>query len=55
MTFQEATQRFQKRLVEDALAKAQWNVQEAADGLDISRSHLYNLMSAFGITRPPRS
>jgi Nif-specific regulatory protein len=55
LTFQESTQRFQKRLVEDALAKAQWNVQEAADALDISRSHLYNLMSAFGITRPPRS
>jgi Nif-specific regulatory protein len=50
-TFQEATRRFQATLVRQTLEESGWNVVEAARRLDIARSHLYNLINAFGIER----
>jgi len=49
--FQEATRRFQKQLLEAALDENDWNVAETARRLDLSRSHFYNLVNAFGLKR----
>ncbi len=50
-TFQESTRRFQAKLVRQTLDESGWNVVDAARRLDIARSHLYNLINAFGIER----
>jgi Nif-specific regulatory protein len=50
-TFQQATRRFQAKLVREMLEDSGWNIVEAARRLDIARSHLYNLINAFGIER----
>jgi Nif-specific regulatory protein len=54
LTFQEATRRFQMRLLRDALSDAGWNVMEVARRLDLARSHVYNLINAFGLERGRR-
>ena len=53
-TFQDATRQFQAKLVRDALEDSSWNVVDAARRLDIARSHLYNLINAFGLERGRR-
>jgi Nif-specific regulatory protein len=50
-TFQEATRRFQRRLLKEALDETGWNVAAAARRLDLARSHVYNLIGAFGLRR----
>jgi len=50
-SFQEATRRFQRELVSRMLRETDWNVAEAARRLDLARSHVYNLIKAFGLTR----
>jgi Nif-specific regulatory protein len=50
-TFQEATRRFQTRLLREALEASGWNIAETARRLDVARSHLYTLIRAFGIVR----
>jgi len=50
-TFQEATRRFQARLVREALEACAWNVSEAARRLDLSRSRLNELIRAHGLAR----
>ena len=54
ITFQETTRRFQARLLQDALEAQGWNVGETARRLDLARSHVYNLIRAFGLERGPR-
>jgi len=54
-SFQEATRRFQRELVLNALADTGWNVAETARRLDLARSHVYNLIKAFGLEREPES
>jgi Nif-specific regulatory protein len=54
LTYQEATRRFQARLVRDTLEDTGWNVVEAARRLDLVRAHVYNLIRAFGLTRQSR-
>ncbi|MCE9571998.1 MAG: sigma-54-dependent Fis family transcriptional regulator [Deltaproteobacteria bacterium] len=49
--FQEATRRFQRRFVEEALARNDWNIAETARQLDLARSHLYNLINGFQLIR----
>ena len=49
--FQEATRQFQGKLVADTLTAAGWNVSEAARRLDLSRSHLNELIRAFSLSR----
>jgi Nif-specific regulatory protein len=51
LTFQEATRRFQARLLRDALERHGWNVLETARHLDMARSHLYKLIGVFGLGR----
>lgn len=51
VTFQEATRRFQAELLRSCLEETGWNVSEAARRLDLARSHVYKLISAFGIER----
>ena len=47
LQFQEATRRFQKRFVLEALEATQWNLSEAARRLGLARSHVHNLLAAF--------
>jgi Nif-specific regulatory protein len=51
LTFQEATRRFQTDLLREALDDTQWNIVETARRLDLARSHIYNLIKAFGLER----
>ena len=51
LTFQEATRRFQRELLERSLRETDWNVAETARRLDLARSHVYNLIGAFGLSR----
>ncbi len=50
-TFQQATRRFQAELLGHALEENGWNVVETARRLDLARSHVYKLISAFGLDR----
>jgi Nif-specific regulatory protein len=50
-TFQAETRRFQAGLVARALDATDWNVSEAARRLDLTRTHLYNLIKSFGLRR----
>jgi Nif-specific regulatory protein len=50
-SFQEATRRFQRELILKTLAETSWNVAETARRLDLARSHVYNLIKAFGLER----
>jgi Nif-specific regulatory protein len=52
LTFQQGTRRCQAKLVQDALDDNGWNVTDAATQLDLTRSHVYNLIRAFGLERP---
>jgi Nif-specific regulatory protein len=54
LTFQEATRRFQSRLLREALEESDWNVNEVARRLDVARSHVYNLIRAFQLRREVR-
>ncbi len=51
LTFQEATRRFQGDLVRRTLEDTGWNIVEAARRLDVTRSHVYNLIRAHAIER----
>jgi Nif-specific regulatory protein len=51
LTFQEATWHFQKGYLEKTLGELSWNVSEVARVLDLARSHVYNLIRAFGLER----
>lgn len=51
VTLQDATRDFQAGLVGRTLKDTDWNVTEAATRLDIARSHVYNLIKAFGLER----
>jgi len=50
-TFQEATRRFHQGLLRETLEDTGWNITEAARRLDLARSHMYNLIRAFGLER----
>src|SRR5262249_861525 len=52
VTFQEATRRFQLKFLREALEAHGWNVVETARRLDLARSHVYNLIRAFGLEKP---
>ncbi len=50
-TFQGATRRFQGQLVLRTLEENGWNIVETARRLDVTRSHVYNLIRAHGLER----
>ncbi len=54
LNFQEATRQFQAQLVHDTLEETDWNIMETARRLDVARSHVYNLIHAFGLERRRR-
>ena len=54
VTFQEATRQFQTELLRSSLDETRWNVVETARRLDLARSHVYNLIRAFGLERGPK-
>jgi Nif-specific regulatory protein len=51
LTFHEHTRRFQAKLLRATLEECEWNVTEVAKRLDLGRTHIYNLIKAFGLTR----
>ncbi|HVH46179.1 MAG TPA: sigma 54-interacting transcriptional regulator [Labilithrix sp.] len=53
-TFQSATRRFQGEMVLRTLEDTDWNIVEAARRLDVTRSHVYNLIRAHGLERAAR-
>jgi len=55
VTLGEATRRFQRDFIRQTLDEAQWNVTDAAQRLDIARSHLYNLIKTHELRREARS
>lgn len=50
-SFQDATRQFQRELLERTLTDCDWNVSDCARRLDLARSHVYNLIQAFGLVR----
>lgn len=50
-TFHEATRMFQKDLLRRELRALRWNVTGVAEKLDLTRSHVYNLIQQFGLKR----
>jgi transcriptional regulator with GAF, ATPase, and Fis domain len=50
-TFQDATRAFQAEFVQRALDETGWNVMETAARLNLTRSHVYNLIKGFGLER----
>ena len=50
-SFQEATRRYQRRILHDALERHDWNVSAAARELQVTRAHMYNLIQAHGLER----
>lgn len=53
-TFADATRFFQKELLRRELEACEWNVREVARRLDLTRSHVYNLIRTFGFQREPK-
>jgi Nif-specific regulatory protein len=51
MSLHEATRRFRRHYVQEALERRDWNVAETARLLDLARGHLYSLISDFGLRR----
>lgn len=54
-TFREATMRSQRRTLEEALVRNDWNITRAAVELDLSRQHVHDLISTLGLRRPGES
>ena len=52
ISFRQATRNFQRDLVTSTLEATNWNVQKAAQRLQIARAHLYNLIKEHGLKRP---
>jgi Nif-specific regulatory protein len=50
-TYEDATRRFQRAFLEQALARHGWNVSETARRIAVARSHLNDLIRAHGLTR----
>lgn len=51
-TFREATRQFQRRLLEEALVRNEWNITRTAAELEIGRRRVLHLISTFGLQRP---
>ena len=49
--FHEATRQFQRQLLVSALEESSWNVTQTARRVGLTRSHVYNLIQAFGLRR----
>ncbi|HET9622778.1 MAG TPA: sigma-54-dependent Fis family transcriptional regulator [Kofleriaceae bacterium] len=54
-TFREATLRGQRRHLQEALTRNDWNITRTASELDLSRQHVHDLIATFGLKRPGES
>jgi Nif-specific regulatory protein len=50
-SFAELTRQFQRDFLRRELERGEWNVTEVARRLELTRSHVYNLIKAFGLQR----
>ncbi len=50
-TFQDFKDRAEAAYIKKTLEEHHWNISKTAESLDIQRSHLYNKMKKFGLTR----
>ncbi len=50
-SYQDATRQFQAKLLRDTLEATDWNITEVSRQLDVARSHVYKLISAFGLKK----
>ncbi len=50
-SFAESTRQFQRELLRRELERCEWNVREVSRRLDLTRSHVYNLMRSYGLQR----
>ncbi|MBX3156399.1 MAG: sigma-54-dependent Fis family transcriptional regulator [Deltaproteobacteria bacterium] len=50
-TFHAATRAYQREIVRRELVAQNWNVAAVAQRLDLTRSHIYNLINQFGLRR----
>jgi len=50
-TFHEATRAYQRELLRRELEASDWNVTAVSERLDITRSHIYNLIHQFSLRR----
>ena len=50
-TFQEETRAFQAQLLRHTLESNSWNIAATARHLDLTRSHVYNLIRSFCLAR----
>lgn len=53
LSFQELTRRYQRQVLVETLEATRWNISETARRLDLARSHIYNLVQAFDLSRDP--
>jgi Nif-specific regulatory protein len=51
ISFQEATRRFQRKLLGETLLATDWNISETSRRLELARSHVHNLILAFELKR----
>jgi transcriptional regulator with GAF, ATPase, and Fis domain len=51
-SFHDATRSFQEQYLRDVLEREDWNLAAVARALDLTRTHVYNLMGTFQIRRP---
>lgn len=47
--------RCQRRILEEALLRNDWNIKRTAADLDLSRQYVHDLVSALGLFRPQRA
>ncbi|MEZ4298573.1 MAG: sigma-54-dependent Fis family transcriptional regulator [Polyangiaceae bacterium] len=50
-TYEQALRRFQRSYLTEALARHSWNVSETARRIGLARSHLHDLIKAYGLSR----
>lgn len=51
MSFQEARKEFEKKMIQHALERNDWNVSRAADELGLERTNLHKKIKLFGLSR----
>ena len=51
LSFQEATRRYQRKLLAETLRDTDWNISETSRRLELARSHVHNLILAFDLKR----
>jgi Nif-specific regulatory protein len=53
LSWQDAMRRYQRQFLQRVLDEEAWNVNRAAQRLDVTRSHIYKLIQGFDLRRAP--